>query len=140
VTTTRTGTLAQQIERCFRTLAFEPMRDLYHPHAVLDATVPQWRFQFQGPERIVAWCHDAYSQFDNPRCTWLRMTTAEGLVLVEWELRDGEGDGERLVREVDVIRTEGDRIVEQRHYCPGVWDAATIARQRAEAPMVRSEE
>lgn len=76
---------------------------------------------------------------EDPRCTWLRLTTGDGFVLVEWELRDGEGDRERLVREVDVFRVEDDRIVEQTHYCPGVWDAAIIARQRAEAPMVGAE-
>lgn len=84
--------------------------------------------QFQGPERIVAWYRDAYSQFEKPRCTWLRITTGEGLVLVEWELRDGEADGERLVREVDILRTDREGIVDHAHYCTGVWDAATIAR------------
>lgn len=52
MTTTRTETLAEYIERCFRTVDFEPLWDLYHPDAVLDGSVPQWRFQFQGPERI----------------------------------------------------------------------------------------
>ena len=55
MTITPTETLAAQIERCFRTVDFEPLRDLYHPDAVLDAAVPQGRFQGQGPERIVAW-------------------------------------------------------------------------------------
>ena len=136
VTTAPTETLAAQIERCFRTVDFEPLRDLYHPDAVLDAAVPQGRFHGQGPERIVAWYQDAYSQFDNPRCTWLRITTAQALVLVEWELRDGETDSARLIRQIDVIRTNGDRIIEQTHYCPGVWDAATTTQQRPEAPMI----
>ena len=139
MTTTRTDTIADRIERCFRAVDFDSLRDLYHPDAILDATVPQWRFQFQGSQRIAAWYRDAYSQVQEPRCTWLRITSAEGLVLVEWELRDGEGEQQVLVREVDIFRIEGDRIVEQTHYCPGVWDAETIARHRAEAPMVRSE-
>jgi hypothetical protein len=67
------------------------------------------------------------------RCTWLRVTTGEDLVVAEWELRDGKEDTERLVRAVDIFRTDRGRIIEDAHYCPDVRDADTIARQRTEA-------
>lgn len=55
MTVNRTEAVAEQIERCFRSVDFESLRDLYHSEAILDATVPQWRFQYQGPDRILAW-------------------------------------------------------------------------------------
>jgi hypothetical protein len=41
------------------------------------------------------------------------------------------------LRDINLFRTDGERIIEQTTYCTGPWDAATIARQAIEAPMVR---
>lgn len=137
MTATQTGSLAEEIERCVRAFDFEGLRDLYHPEALLDAHVPQWRLQYQGPDEILAWYRSAYPTEPTPRSTWARTRTAGDIVVIETETRVGEGDEEHLVREIDVYRTEGRLIVEHAHYCTGVWDPATIARQKAEAPMVR---
>ena len=58
-------------------------------------------------------------------------------LLVETEVRfqrDGEAG---LWRDVHLFQTDGDAIVEHVVYCTGLWEAATIARQAMEAPMVR---
>jgi hypothetical protein len=56
--------------------------------------------------------------------------------VIEVEYRLGFGAEERMAREVHVLRGT-DAIAEHVLYCTGIWDAATIERQIAEAPMVR---
>ena len=52
-------------------------------------------------------------------------------------MRTGHGDGEHLCRQADVLHGEGNTITEHVVFCTGMWDAATVARQKAEAPMIR---
>lgn len=129
--------LARKIERCLRDLDVEALAQLYHPDVVLDSFPPEWRFQVQGPDEILAWYRRTLAQADDIRCTWTRTSVGGDVVVVEWELRFGPPDEEHLVREINLFRTDGERIVEQASYCTGVWDPETVARQRAEAPMVR---
>ena len=49
---------------------------------------------------------------------------------------DGD-DGEYLWRAVDIFRIDGDTVTEHTQYCTGCWSPDQIARQTAEAPMVR---
>lgn len=42
-----------------------------------------------------------------------------------------------LWREAHVFHTAGEAIAEHVVYCSGHWDPAKIAKQAAEAPMVR---
>ena len=103
---------------------------------LFDGVVPTWRYQLEGrdalrqvlaedeflPGRRVAVAH--------------RTRTDDGLLLeVEtWAPQDGE---ERMWRSLFHLRTDGAEVTEVVVYCSGVWDAATIARQAVEAPMVR---
>lgn len=136
-TAIQTETLAARVERCFRELDIDGLAELYHPDVLLDANPPQWRFQVRGRDEIVAWYRRTLAQADDIRCEAIRTTASGDVIVVEWELHFGEGDDEHLVREVNLLRTDGQRIVEQTCYCTGAWDPETIARQRAEAPMVR---
>lgn len=129
--------LARQVERCLRDLDVEALAEAYHPDAVLDSYPPQWRFQLKGRDEILAWYRRTLSQADDTRCRWTRTTVGGDLIVVEWELRFGPPEDEHLVREVNLFHTDGERIVEQAGYCTGVWDPDTIARQKAEAPMVK---
>jgi len=135
---TKTETLTDRVEQAIQDLDLDPIRDLYHDDVVLDVHVPTWRFQAQGPDALLNWYRDTVSHMPNPRTVWTRATpTADGAI-VEWELRVGpEGAEEHLCREVDIFHTDGDRITEHVIWCTGMWDPATIARQKAEAPMVR---
>lgn len=136
-TTAKTTALVEQVERCYRAGDFEGLAVIYEPDVILDVHVPSWRFQFQGPEALVGWFTETISHFENFRVTWVRATPTDGGVIVEWEMHTGEGDNEHLCRQVDILHGDGERISEHVVWCGGMWDAGTIARQRAEAPMVR---
>ena len=133
----KTETLAQHVERCYRTEDWDGLAEIYATDVLLDVHVPLWRFQVQGPNVVVDWYKEQISHFDKFRVTWVRATPMEGGVVVEWEMRTGEGDNEQLCREVDILHGDGMRIHTQVVWCTGMWDQETIRRQRAEAPMVR---
>ena len=58
-------------------------------------------------------------------------------VIIQEEMRFDRDDGECLWRAVDIFRVDGDAVVEHIQYCTGCWPPDQIARQAAEAPMVR---
>jgi hypothetical protein len=109
--------------------------ELYAPDALVDANVPYWHFQLQGPQAIVEILREGYSM---P----LRVASSRVIEAGEWQIAEGEvhfeehGE-EHLFREVHLIRPEGGRLAEHVIYCTGHWDAETIRRQAAGAPMVR---
>jgi SnoaL-like domain len=137
MTNTSTRDLADRVETAIKGLELESVRELYHPDVVLDVHVPGWRFQLQGPDALIGWYNEQVTHMPKPRTVWTRATpTADGAI-VEWELRIGDTDESGLCREVDILHTDGELITEHVIWCTGMWDADTIARQKAEAPMVR---
>src|SRR5919197_889212 len=106
--------------------------ELYAPTALVDANVPHWRFQLQGPQAIVEILREGYGM---P----LRVASSRIIEAGEWQIAEGEvhfeehGE-EHLFREVLLLRIKGGRIAEQVVYCTGHWDAETIRRQATEAP------
>lgn len=138
MTLTRTGVLNERIVGCLRALDMEGLAALYRPDALLDVSVPQWRYQLQGAAAIAEqWREELAPAAGSGWVASLRETpTADG-VAVEVEVHftlDGE---ERMWREVHLVHTDGEAITEHVSYCTGIWDAATIARHAVEAPMVR---
>lgn len=136
-TTTTTKTLIDEIDRIYRNADYDNLAGIYTPDVVLDAHVPSWRFQLQGPEAIVSWWLEQVSHFEKFRVTWVRVTPADGGAVVEWEMRADVEGGEALCRQVDVLHGDGEKIDNHVIFCTGFWDPPTIARQKAEAPMVR---
>ena len=57
--------------------------------------------------------------------------------VVEVAVRFNHGDETRRWRDIHVTRRRDGPVTEHFAYCTGHWDAATIARHDAEAPMVR---
>ncbi len=114
---------------------FRAAGDLYQPDALLDANVPHWRFQLQGPEAIVATMRDGYGM--PLRVASSRTVEAGEWQIAEWEVHFEAHGEEHLFREVHLLRLAGGRIAEHVVYCTGHWDAEAIRRQAAEAPMVR---
>ena len=130
--------IGERIEARLQALDYDGLADLYRPDALFDVSVPRWRFQLQGRETIrQSLLEEAGLLVDGARVTGLRTTpTADGLV-VELEVRFPQDGEERQWREVHLFHTDGEAITEHVNYCTGIWDAATIARQAIEAPMVR---
>jgi ketosteroid isomerase-like protein len=119
-------------------LDFDGLAQLYRPDALLDVSVPQWRYQLQGPEAIRQALAEELAPFvGSARVTGQRATRTDDGVVVELEVRFMQDGEERQWREVHLFHTDGTAITEHLNYCTGVWDAATIARQALEAPMVR---
>ena len=131
-------TITELITARLSALDFDALAELYRPDALLDVSVPQWRYQLQGPEAIrLALAEGLGPLAGNTRVTGQRATRTDDGVVVELEVRFVQDGEERLWREVHVFHTDGTAITEHLNYCTGVWDAATIARQAVEAPMVR---
>ena len=134
---TTTTELAERLEQAFKGLDLDSVRDLYDSDVILDVNVPGWRFQFQGPDAVLGWWNQTVSHMPKPRTVWTCATPTEDGAIIEWELRIGDTDESGLCREVDIVHTDGERITSHVLFCTGMWDSETIARQKAEAPMVR---
>jgi hypothetical protein len=135
--TAMTTGLAVTVQRCYEAQDWEGLAALYAPDVLLDMHPPGWRYQIRGAEAAAAQWTAIVDQFEDFRVTWTRATSTDGGVVVEWEMHSGHGDSEHLCRQADVLHGDGSRITEHVVFCTGMWDAATIARQQREAPMIR---
>ena len=138
MTVTRTEALTGRIVDCLRTLDVDGLTALYRSDALLDVSVPSWRYQLQGPQAIGEQLREELAPIAAAGTVAdLRATpTADGVV-VEMEVHFVDDGEERMWREAHVLHTDGTAITEHVNYCTGIWDAATIARHAVEAPMVR---
>ena len=113
--------------------AFGANRDLYAHDAHLDATVPGWRYTCDGPDEIGA----VFSQwFDEPGCfEELRRQTLISGEVIEYTFAWQERGVPHAAHHVHVITVDpvSDRIVEDRVFCGGRWDAGLLARMQAAA-------
>ena len=110
---------------------------LYHPDALLDAHVPNWRFQVIGRSEVARVTGTGlpgpghFERFEHE-------ATVDGdlLIQLQWHQHTEDGAGARS-RQLHVLRLEGDRIVSQTLFCAGVWSPALQERMADEAPLVR---
>lgn len=129
------ATLTEQFRACLESGRPRDLVELYAPDALLDANLPSWRVQRQGPEAIAAQFEEWYPV--PARFVEWREQPAEWGTVVELAELLGEGDDETYNREAYLFFTRDGRITDQILYCTGGWDAATLARHAREAPMVR---
>ena len=129
--------LADRIVECLGALDVEALAALYRADALLDVNAPRWRYQLPGRAAIAEQLReDRAGAGASARVAALRATpTADG-VAVEVEVRFARDGEERRRRELHLFHTDGDAVALHVAYRTGTWDAATIARQAAEAPMV----
>lgn len=115
----------------------EALADLYTPDALYDMTLPQWQFQLQGPEAIVAQLKMYFDRGAVNVVSWKQRTGGFGAVVEEasrWMVQPEE----LYYRQVHIFVTNADdKIIEHVIYCPGEWDKATVERHKAEAPIIR---
>jgi hypothetical protein len=104
--------------------------DLYAPDAVLDATVPNWRFTVRGPEAIAAeygrWFYHPAS-FDELA---LRRVD-DGEVVTYLQTWDDEGVPHAAHHCHVLTLDNAGRIVRDEVFCGGRWDAALLAEMAA---------
>jgi hypothetical protein len=128
-------TVADRVVETFIEGDADALVDLCADDVLVDLVVPQWRFQIEGREMLRGGIAEEF--LPGRRVTWHRRTdTADGVLLEleTWAPIDGE---QRKWLAMNQFRIVDGVVVEIMQYCSGHWDAATIARQAVEAPMVR---
>lgn len=99
--------------------------------AVLDATVPNWRFTVRGDALIRA---ELSRWFADPgRFEELRRTPLPRGELVEFVLTWEEDGVPHACHQAHRIEVAGDRIVHDTVWCGGRWPAALLAEMEAAA-------
>jgi ketosteroid isomerase-like protein len=135
--TTETTTITDRLVRAVHDADWDAITSMYAPDVLLDMNLPTWRFQVQGRDAARRYFAEQAARFVDLRTTQQRVHRGPDTVVVEEEMRfEGEG-GEHLWRAVDLFRLDGETVAEHTQYCTGVWSPEDIARQAAEAPMVR---
>ncbi len=111
---------------------------------VFDGSVPNWRFQLQGPaalaEELRGWTASHVWSITEQILT----PTPDG-VLLEIETRgrcpggDDHAEHDEMSRAALLFRIVADgRIADMKMYCAGEWNEETMHRIEAEAPKVRT--
>ena len=135
--TTQTTTVIDKLVTAMREADWEAIANTYAPDVLLDMNLPTWRFQLQGRDTVTQYLVEQTKGLPNLHTTRHRVFRTDGGVIIEEEMRfDGDG-GAYLWRAVDIFHVDGDTVIEHSQYCTGCWAPDQIARQAAEAPMVR---
>jgi hypothetical protein len=129
MTTTTTTTAADRLLELAAHTADPDVSATFAPGAVLDATVPGWRFSVQSGERIG---HQLAEWFRFPGTLEEldRHPTPTGEVVtytVTWE----ENGVPHAAHHVHVLTIADDRIVRDGFWCGGRWPAPLLAEMEA---------
>ena len=100
-------------------------KDLYADDAVLDATVPMWRFEAHGATAVAAQLSGWYA--DPGTITELVRVPLPGGEVVRFTLEWVEHGEPWAAHQVHVLETDGERITRQEVWCGGRWPAAVLA-------------
>lgn len=119
----------------YRRADVSALAPLFAPDVILDANVPDWRFQLQGRDALVSLLADDEFAPEYRLTGWRATPTVVGAAVeIECEfLAEGET---RRSREMHVLRGGEGGVVRHTLYCTGIWHADVIERQAREAPMV----
>jgi hypothetical protein len=108
-----------------------PACDAWAAGAVVDATVPNWRFEMRGSEAIRA----EYARWFSSPSTFeqLRREPLGDGELVEYVVTWDESGVPHAAHHVHIVRIAGDEIVSDTVMCGGRWSAALLAEMEAAA-------
>jgi hypothetical protein len=108
-----------------------PASDVFAPDAVLDATVPNWRFAVKGGETVrnelARWYAERGVLED------LSRTPVSGGALVTFTLRWEEGGVPHAAHQAHVLTIGDGRIQRDQVWCGGRWPAALLAEMAGAA-------
>jgi hypothetical protein len=109
--------------------------DLYAEGAVLDATVPMWRFEVHGPaaisSQLSAW-FPACATFSE-----LHRAPLPSGELLSFSLAWLEGGNPVAIHQVHLLELRDGKITHQEAWCGGRWDAALQAEIESGLQAVR---
>lgn len=104
--------------------------DVFSEEAVLDATVPNWRFSVRGGEAVRATLSTWFA--DPGHFEALQRTTLPHGELVEFTLTWEEGGVAHTCHQAHILEISDRRIVGDTAFCGGRWPAPLVAEmQRA---------
>jgi hypothetical protein len=103
--------------------------DLFTDDAVLEATVPNWKFTARGAAAVRSELGGWYA--DPGRFDTLRRTPLPDGELVEFDLSWEEQGVTYACRQVHVLRLRDDRIAEDAVWCGGSWSPELVADMSA---------
>jgi hypothetical protein len=110
--------------------------ELFAGEAVLDATVPNWRFAVRGragvSEELAGWFADP-GHFES----FTRTEIPGGATLVQFVLTWEEQGEPHMCHQAHLIEQQDGRITRDTVWCGGRWDSALMA-QMAEANAVHA--
>jgi hypothetical protein len=102
---------------------------LFSPDAILDATVPHWRFTRRGETAVRGELSGWYR--DPGRFEVLSRTSIPDGELVEFTLTWEEGGVPHACHQIHVLRIDDGRIRGDTVFCGGRWPAALLAEMGA---------
>jgi len=122
-----------------RTGDWDGMEQHFTPDAIHDGSMPDWRVQYGGPDRIV----QAYREEWTGKGTWSlpepTVIQTDDTVVIELE-GTLEAEEPLLCRIANFFQLRDGRIAQHRYYCCGEWDQATVRRIQEEAPRIERKE
>ena len=127
-----TATLA----RCLESGDFAPLTVAYAADALLDAHVPGWRFQLEGPGAITGQ-FGRWWPVQGRLATW-DVTTSEDGFVIQFERWWQEGDDEVNCRHLHRLRLAGGLVAEHLVYCAGKWGPELRAEMAAASPLAHA--
>lgn len=128
LTTTTSETIDRLLDAVQNGTGVPP--SLFAPDAILDATVPGWRFSRQGAAAVAAqyteWFADA-GTFEE-----LERDEFDGGAVVTYLLAWEEAGAPHAAHHCHVLRLDDEgRIATDRFFCGGRWDAGLLAEMAA---------
>jgi hypothetical protein len=124
-TTTTTTTTAAVDELVAGIEAGAVPAGVFSDDAVLDATVPNWRFSVRGGARVHAQLSEWFA--DPGRFEQLNRIRLPGGELVEFTLAWEERGVAHRCHQAHILRLEGGRVSSDIAFCGGRWPATLIA-------------
>lgn len=119
---------------------WDGMQQHFTRDAIHDGSMPEWRVQYQGPERIVQAFREEWTAKGSWHIRNPAVMQAGDTVALELECTLVAPDGRIMCRIANFFELRDGRIVEHRYYCPGEWNEATLRRIEADAPKVERKE
>jgi hypothetical protein len=102
---------------------------VFRHDAVLDATVPNWRYQLRGAPTIAAEFGKWYA--DPGRFETLHRTNLPDGELVEFTLCWQEDGVKHTCHQAHILRVQEDQVARDTVWCGGRWPAALVAEMEA---------
>jgi hypothetical protein len=96
---------------------------------VLDATVPNWRFELHGPDRVIGQLAAWFA--DTGEYEWVRRQTTPTGELVEFSFCWEENGVPHAAHQLHLLDIEHGRIWRDTMFCGGRWPAPLLAEMEA---------